>query len=270
MGTDMTTFGITRSLNEVDLIEFSLRRMLAQVDHVIIGDNSTDGTREVIEQLVADGYPITLHDDTKLNWQQRDVMTAYAFEAAEQGAEWVCPFDIDEAWLPCEGRRIADSLATVPESIMAAVAANLTHSATTEDDMSDPDPMARMKWRSPERLPLGKVACRVRPGLLIGHGNHSVAYNGMKHVATVQGVIESRHFPYRTADQFVKRVQGAWPMLRDSGLPKSHGAHMWGYGDLLDRCGPEGLRDWFNSKFLFDHPATNPEGLVFDPLAPVR
>jgi glycosyltransferase involved in cell wall biosynthesis len=239
----MATFGITRSLNEVDLLEYSIRRMVRQVDHVIIGDNSTDGGREVLEGLVAEGLPITLLEDTKLNWQQREVMTEYAFRAADMGADWVCPFDIDEAWLPCEGARISRSLATVPETILVAVAANLTHSATTEDDMTNPDPMSRMKWRSPERLPLGKVACRVLPGLEIGHGNHSATYKGVRHVPTVQGVIESRHFPYRTAEQFVKRVQHAWPMLRDSGLPQSHGAHMWGYGDLLDRAGPEGLAE---------------------------
>lgn len=265
----LTTFGITRSLNEIDLIEYSIRRMLRQVDHIIIGDNSTDGGWEVLEGLVAEGHPITLLEDKKLSWQQNEVMTEYAFRAADMGAVWVCPFDIDEAWLPCDSARIADSLATVPDTVLVAFTANLTHSATTEDDMTDPDPMSRMKWRSPERLPLGKVACRVVPGFEIGHGNHSATYPGVRHIPTVHNVIESRHFPYRTADQFITRVQGAWPPLRDSGLSRSHGAHMWGYGELLDRHGPEGLRDWFNSKFLFDHPATNVEGLVFDPLPPL-
>jgi hypothetical protein len=265
----VTTFGITRSKNEVDLIEWSIRRMLVQVDHVIIGDNSDDGTREVLEKLVADGLPITLLDDQELSWRQREVMTEYAFMAHDMGAEWVCPFDIDEAWYPRVGR-IADRLAELDPVVLIAIAANLTHAATTEDDMSNPDPMDRMKWRAPERLPLGKIACRVRGGLQIGHGNHSATYDGILHPPCVQGVIESRHFPYRTADQFIKRVEGAWPPLRDSGLPESHGAHMRGYGDLLDRAGPEGLREWFNTKFLFDDPAHNPEGLVFDPLPPLR
>jgi hypothetical protein len=265
----MTTFGITRSLNEVDLVSYSLRRMLQQVEHVIVGDNSTDGTREEIEKLVADGLPITLLEDRKLNWQQREVMTEYAFMARDMGAEWVCPFDIDEAWLPSEGR-ISDRLAELPGHVLLVVAANLTHSATTEDDMGDPDPMSRMKWRSPQRLPLGKVACRVVDGLQIEHGNHSATFAGVKHPPMVQGVIECRHFPYRTADQFLKRVEGAWPMLRDSGLPRSHGAHMWGYGDLLDRAGPDAVREWFNTKMLFDNPADNVEGLVFDPLPPLE
>ena len=78
----MTTFGITRSFNEVDLLEYSVRRMARQVDHIIIGDNSTDGGREALERLVADGLPITLLEDKKLNWQQREVMTEYAPLAA--------------------------------------------------------------------------------------------------------------------------------------------------------------------------------------------
>lgn len=260
----MTTFGITRSKNEVDIVSSSLQRMATHVDHIIIGDNSDDGTREEIEKLVADGWPITLHDDTALSWQQCDVMTAYAREAAEHHAQWVIPFDIDEVF-HSEYGRIADRLEELPEEVLIAVATNVTHCVTDEDDPSDPDPLSRMGWRNAEVLPLGKIACRTHPGLQIGHGNHSAAYAGVRHAPSVHDVIGARHFPYRSPEQFIKRVEGAWPPLRDSGLPRTHGAHMWGYGELLDAGGPDALREWFDTKFTFRDPANNPE-IVFDPL----
>lgn len=257
----MTTFGITRSKNEADAIEGSLRRMLRHVEHIIIGDNSDDGTRETIEKLVADGLPITLVDDWALNWQQREVMTDYAGMAAWMGADWVCPFDIDEIWFAPAGR-IADVLADLPPEVMVVDATNTTHCCTSADDPNELDPFARMGWRDRQKLPLSKVACRTRPDLRIGHGNHTATYDGP--VTIEHNVIEIRHFPYRDPEQFIKRVQGAWPPLRDSGLPESHGTHMWVYGRCLDEHGPDGLRSWFRDGMFFENPESN-EDLVYDP-----
>lgn len=262
----MKTFGITRSKNEVDCIDGSLRRMNAQVDHIIIGDNSTDGTREAIEALIAEGLPITLCDDDKLNFEQRDVMTDYAGMAAWMGATWVVPFDIDETWFSPNGATIADNLAELPDVVWAVIAPNYTHSATSADDPNETDPMTRMGWRSVQKLPIPKVAARCRPDLQIGHGNHNASYN-TRIPRTMRDLIEIRHFPYRTPEQFIKRVEGAWPMLRDSGLPESHGTHMWEYGRCLDEHGPDGLRAWFAAGMFFHDPETNPE-LVYDPAPP--
>lgn len=258
----MTTFGITRSKNEDDIIEGSIRRALTQVDHVIIGDNSTDNTRKILEGLVDEGLPIALLDDWALNVEQRDVMTDYAGMAAWMGAHWVIPFDIDEVWFSPNGARITDNLAELPDNVMVVDCSNTTHCATSEDDPNEADPITRMGWRSADKLPLAKVACRCRPDLKIGHGNHTANYDGP--IRTVQDIIEIRHYPYRTPEQFIKRVQGAWPSLRDSGLPESHGAHMWAYGRCLDAHGPDGLVEWFKAGMFFEDPASNPE-LIFDP-----
>lgn len=258
----MTTFGITRSKNEDDIIEGSMRRMLRQVDHIIIGDNSTDDTRKILERLVDEGLPITLLDDYRRNVEQREVMTDYAQMAAWMGAEWVCPFDIDEVWF-VPGGRIGDALLELPDAVCAVVASNVTHCCTDADDPDEPDPMTRMGWRDRNVLPLGKVACRARPDLTIDHGNHVAHFESR--VDTVEGgLIEIRHFPYRSPEQFIKRVEGAWPTLRDSGLPESHGTHMWAYGRCLDEHGPDGLRSWFRDGMFFTDPASNPE-LVYDP-----
>jgi hypothetical protein len=260
--------GITRSLNEADLIEYSIGRMLLQVDHIIIGDNSTDGTRETLDRMVAAGRPITLLDDEALNFEQRDVMTLYARMAKAMGGTWGVFFDIDEAWY-ADGGSIAQVLSGLPDHVLLAPARNVTHCATSEDDPGDPDPMSRMGWRNAEMLPLVKIACRLRDDLSVGHGNHSVHYDQEHRPAAVNDVLESRHFPYRTPEQFIKRVRHAWPMIRDSGLPETHGAHMWAYGRHLDEFGEEGLRRWFFNGMFFENPAGNPE-LVYDPLPPFR
>lgn len=259
----MATFGITRSMNEVDITRGSIVRMLGQVDHIIIGDNSTDGTREILEELVAYGAPITLLEDRKLNFEQRDVMTNYAHQAREMGGEWGVFFDIDEVWTAERGR-ISDRLAELPAHILVAHASNVTHCCTSEDDPDEPDPITRMGWRSAEKLPLGKVACRLTDDLRVGHGNHSAVFGRLRHPAAVLDLIGSRHYPYRSPEQFVKRVKGAYPMLKASGLPRTHGQHMHEYGEHWEEFGEEGLRRWFQNGMFFENPAENPD-LVYDP-----
>lgn len=261
----MTTFGITRVRDEDDIIEPSLRRMCAQVDHIIVGEGcSSDETRPIIERLVAEGLPITLFDDEALNYEQRDVMTGYARIAREMGAKWGLFYDTDEAWNADSGP-ITDVLDGLSADVLIVHADNTTHCATSEDDPTDPDPMSRMKWRSVDVLPLGKVACRLRDDLVIDHGNHAAHYTQHPRPRTISDVLHSRHFPYRTPEQFIKRVSIAWPMLQKSGLPESHGEHMRLYGRCLDEHGEEGLRIWFRDGMFFEDPASNPK-LVFDPI----
>lgn len=264
----MATFGITRSYNEVDLIEWAIRRMLRQVDHIIIGDNSNDGSEEILRDLARE-YPadITLLWDDAPSVAQRDVMMDYAGRAQAAGGEWGVFFDIDEAWLGQDGN-IASTLRDAPDSILLAPARNLNHNTTDADDPADLDPMHRMGWRNAEMLPLYKMAARLRDDLWIGHGNHTAGFWNEPMPGAANGILEARHFPYRSPEQFIKRVQGAWPQLRDSGLPESHGAHMWAYGRHLDEFGPEGLARWFENGMRMRDPASNPD-LVHDPLPPL-
>lgn len=260
----MTVWGITRSFNEADIIESSIRRMLAQVDHVLVGDNSADGTRAILDGLAAEfGERLDVLDDHAPSVAQRDVMTEYARRAGSAGAAWVVPFDIDEVWMADEGR-IADRLMQLPDGVLLAPARLVTHCVTVLDDLADPDPFSRMGWRDMEMLPLPKVACRARPDLRIGHGNHSARYKRERFAPSVDGILGARHFPYRSPEQFILRVRGAWPQLRDSGLPESHGAHMWQYGRVLDASGEDGLRELFAEHMTFTDPAA--QGRVFDPL----
>ncbi len=190
-------------------------------------------------------------------------MSEYAQIAREMGATWVVPFDIDEVWHADQGR-IADTLQELPDFVMIAPARLLTHSATSADDPAELDPIARMGWRSVQMLPLPKVACRAVPGLRIGHGNHSAWFHGVRRPPAVNDVLAARHYPYRSPQQFITRVRHAWPMLRDSGLPETHGAHMWAYGRALDEGGPAALERWFADGMFFQAPETNRD-LTYDP-----
>lgn len=260
----MTTFGIARSRNEADIIEWSILRMLDQVDHVIIGDDSTDGGQHSLERLVAEGLPLTVVWDDEPAYHQPEVVKRLMLQARDMGAVWAVPFDLDEAWSADVGR-VADRLAELPEHVLIATARNMNHTATILDDPIDPDPMHRMGWRSREMLPLMKVAVRIRGDVEMAHGNHSARFLQEPLPPAINGVLESRHFPYRTPEQFIKRVRDNWPDLKASGLSRGHGAHIWAYGEHLDQYGEDGLRAWFNDGMLHKDPEGD-DSLVFDPI----
>ena len=254
---------VSRVLNEDDIAAESARRMAAQVDHVIIGEGgSVDGTREAIQALVDEGLPITLQDDPTRNHEQARVMTELAHQAREMGATWVIPYDTDEVWLGRDGR-VADTLANLPPEAMLAPARLINHICTSADP-DEPNPFKRMGWRETQVLPLPKVACRALPDLSIHDGNHGASYD-TRHVLSVTDMLEVRHFPYRSPEQFIKRIEIAWPQVRDSDKPESYAAHIRAYGQHLEEFGPEGLRRWFKNAMFFEDPENNPD-LIYDPL----
>jgi glycosyltransferase involved in cell wall biosynthesis len=259
----MTTFGITRTKNEQDIIAATVTRMCAQVDQIIVGDGSTDSTWEILEQL-----PVTLIRDETPTYEQSQQMTFLAHRAREMGADWIVPFDADEVWLAIEGR-IADCLDELPDEVLVAEATVLNHIATALDDPDEPDPVTRIGWRRPEMLPLRKVACRALENLSIDFGNHGASYEGLAFTPRVAHLLNVRHFPYRSAAQFINKIAIGAPALLQSGLPEEFGAHWRAYGRTLEEHGPEALEAWFDRWAWSEDPENDPD-VVFDPVPDLR
>jgi glycosyltransferase involved in cell wall biosynthesis len=275
----MTVVGISMVRDEADIIEATVRQMASQVDRLVVADNlSTDGTRDILERLAGE-LPLTVVDDPIPAYLQSDKMSRLAAQAGADGADWIVPFDADE-WWRCDFGRIADALeGRCPEvrigDDIALVGATLFDHVPTGADDSNPDPTRRMRWRRDTPLPLPKVACRFRWGLMISQGNHNATYHGIS-AAISTGVLQVRHFPYRSDEQFIRKVRngaGAYAAAGDA-LPPEAGAHWRGWGQILDEHGEAHLvehvyRKWFwraNPRLavLIDGEAQGP--LVLDPV----
>lgn len=251
----MAVFGIALVRDEADIIEHTVSHMLREVDHVMVLDNrSVDGTREILEGLGVE----VIDDDNPAHYQSRKI-SWLACQAAARGAEWVVPFDADEAWISPHGR-IADVLAPLSDAIAPALIFN--HRPTGADP-DDPDPMTRMGWRSRDPLRLHKVACRTVLPVTIGEGNHVAHYPTP---SLVHDLLVVHHYPYRSDAQFVSKVRnGAAALAAAPDLPEGTGAHWRQYGRHLDENGPEALvADVFRPHFYTEDPSTDPT-LIFDP-----
>lgn len=254
----MTTFAVTMCKDEADVVEGTITRMLGQVDAVIVADNgSTDGTREILDELARD-RPLQVRDDPEVGYYQSRKMSALAAEAAAQGATFVIPFDLDEVWWSPHGR-IADVLGDAAAGAAAFPAPIFNYSAAADDDPALP-PLERIRWRRREPLPLPKVACRPTLPVTIEQGNHGANWP----TEILHGLLEVHHFPYRSAEQFLSKVRNGAAAYAATNLPYGTGQHWREYGELLDREGPEAVEDWFRHHFLATEPENDPD-LILSP-----
>jgi glycosyltransferase involved in cell wall biosynthesis len=238
--------------DEADIIGQTVAHLQTQVDHIIVADNhSTDGTREILE-----GFDIEVVNDPEVAYYQSRKMTDLARKAAERGATWVVPFDADEIWLGTHGT-VKEMLQTADAGTIA-IAKVFDHVATSLDaDMENP--VQRMRWHRAEPNPMHKVACRPRAEVTIHQGNHGADYG-----ATLDDLLEVRHFPYRSPEQFVKKVRNGAAAYAASTLPYGEGQHWRDYGRLLDAHGPEAIEDVFRTYFWSLKPEFD-SALVEDP-----
>lgn len=262
----MTVIAVTMVRDEDDIIAQSVGWMLRQVDHVIVADNgSTDNTRRIL-----DGLEVTVVDDPETGYFQSRKMSALAEMARVAGADWVVPFDADEIHF-CKGG-IAGGLMDLPDNILVSEAALFDHVVTGLDPVGDENPVRRMSYRRAAQAPLRKVAVRAVEGVVIHQGNHSAEFPGVKHPASVTDLMQVRHFPYRSVDQFVKKVRNGAAAYAATDLPPEAGAHWRQYGQILEDRGVAGIEEIFRTWFYRENPleelvihGEHQPALVFDP-----
>jgi glycosyltransferase involved in cell wall biosynthesis len=253
----LTVVGIAMVRDEADIIGPVVEHMLTQVDRVIVADNlSVDDTPKILY-----GLDIEVLEDPEPAYEQSSKMTALAMAALSEGADWIVPFDADEVCYSPFGR-IADVLEGLGSQWLAASSELYDHVATA-DDPDEENPLRRMGWRRKAKGALLKVACRARPDLIIEQGNHGASYDGGTTV--FPGLLVTRHFPYRSAEQFVRKVRNGAAAYAASDLPEEMGLHWRRYGQILAAHGEEAVADIFREWFWVRFPTLD-DSLVFDPV----
>lgn len=266
----MSVWGVTMIKDEADVIEQTLRHLHAEaLDGVVVLDNqSTDGTREILEDLAEEwlGW-LRIIDDPEVGYWQSAKMTSAARRAGELGATWVIPFDADELWQSPDERTLRDTIMLHGDQVNGQTALLYDHRCTgvDEGDWSSPsdDPFTRMGWRHATPIPLPKACVRVSALRSIHPGNHGAE---LSEQSWSEGILTVRHFPWRSPQQAVRKVTNGSRAYKATTLPRTTGQHWREMGDTLDAHGPEGVVAWFADAFYFAMPAE--AGLVYDP-API-
>lgn len=244
--------GVCMVRDEADVIGTVLGHLLAEgVDRLIVADNlSSDGTRDILESF---GDPVTVVDDTEPGYYQSLKMSRLARRAHAEGATWVLPFDADEIWYSPSGT-IAEALGRVPAHCSVVAAGGWDHIVPAEHLGYVAFPPFS-EYRRQQTQPLAKVCFRARPDVVIDMGNHDVMPRGVR--APV-GVLEFRHFQYRSLEQMTRKLRQGKAAYEASDVHPMHGVHWREDGAKTD--------DQLAAKWA-DLCAT--PDLVYDP-APIR
>lgn len=256
----MSVWAVSVVRDEADIIASTVTRILAQVDGVIVADNgSRDGTRDLLADLEDTHRHLHVHDDEEPGHYQSRKMSWLAALAAEQGAEWVVPFDADEVWYSRWGT-VGDTLRALPANEGIAPAVLYDHVTTGHDDPTIIDPTERITWRRRDPLPLHKVAVRPVARVVIEDGNHGAHYVER----CPNPVLEVRHFPYRSGAQMMRKALNGADALAATDLPATTGQHWRDYAALIRARGEDAfVRDVYLGHFHAADPAA--AGLVHDP-----
>jgi len=197
--------------NEADVIEAFVRHTRAWVDeHLIFDHDSTDGTRQILFDLVREGLPVRLFTGSAIaNLQQSRSNHLASLGFAKYGADWVLPLDADEFLMAQDRAALEFALANGPADRPVSLPLR-NYSPTTTDDSTEVNPALRIRHRQPGHGTTNKVfiprALGTRPDIIAGKGNHALYQDS--HAVSSQPLpnVSLAHFALRSPHQPGLRV----------------------------------------------------------------
>ncbi len=214
-----SVWAVTMVKNELDILPRTLEHFLSQgVDRLLIADNgSTDGTLEMLRDSARDPR-IIVGVDSEPAYYQSAKMTYLARFAGRAGADWIIPFDADEFWFARDGL-LADNLRGRHDDVVLANLNNVFPTTKGEFGL-DPAPNS-----------LGKVAFRSHPWAWIGEGNHRVD-RLVSRSGETQIPLEIAHVPWRSFEQFERKLRQGSAAYRLAGPHPGYGHHWRHFGEM--------------------------------------
>jgi hypothetical protein len=219
----MRLHGLAMIRNEADIVESFVRHNLRFLDALtLIVHRPSDGTREILEALAAEGLPLELLPLDELGFYQGQRMTQAARQIfARQKPDFLFALDADE-FLRAETRReIEERLAGIPQRHYGTVSW-YNYVPDVRDPVNEDEPLRRLRHRHPMdssasrnfKLVLGQ-AFAADASLVICHGNHALASTDEKRDRQLGGELHRlgpmlSHFPVRSGEQIINKTVIGW------------------------------------------------------------
>jgi hypothetical protein len=211
-----TALAIAMIKNEADLIEAFVRHNLAFVDLMVVIDNdSTDGTREILLALQTEGLPLFIFDDPIVGYFQSEKVTfVYRRVAPEFNPDYVFLLDADEFIVADSPQALREELESLPTGTQAQYFWRTYIPAPGANCSADPLRTIRHRRRT-EEPPYPKAVIIRSPHqdahIVIQQGAHGVQLDSGAPLATQRLERASlAHFPVRSVAQLQGKVLVGW------------------------------------------------------------
>jgi hypothetical protein len=250
-----------------DIAGYTIRHLLGEgIDKILIDLVPVeDGTADIVRDLQAQ-YPNNIEvfpSDSVSIWGSRRI-TKLANIAYDRGVELILPCDSDELFFSRNGNSLADAIRDAQGFVFGAPV--FMHLSAADDDQAELNHYKKMRNKQATPLGLNKAFMHFNPKMVIDEGNHGAKWMNGDPIPGSWSPVEMRHFPYRSADQFAKKVRvTAKAMDETRGYPQGWGVHYRVYADTLRRAGPEALKDWFYRWFCLGTPTSEKQDFIIDP-----
>jgi hypothetical protein len=215
--------GVAMVRDEADVVEAFVRHNLQALDRLYVVDHrSSDGTREILHALAAEGLPIAVELDDGEGFRQSEVITRLARRAFSHGATCVFALDADEFLKVPSRVAFKRWIASVP----ALYCAGMEWQTYVVDDehAAAAHPLAAARQRRAEEAHgLHKVILTEsfarNPRAVVGPGNHLALTQGpdqdlTEHPETLAAappaIVALAHLPARSPAQLLRKIRNGW------------------------------------------------------------
>ena len=248
--------GISCVGNEADIVEAFVRHHATLLDHLVILEHNTlDGTREILDRLVAEGLPISVeHSTERKHLQVAFTNRLLRVALTKQRADWVFPLDCDEFL-------VVPTRADLDAALMQAGPAHgrikwINYVPSPADDVTEPHPLLRIRhcydYPAPsvdENPWAWKIAVNARflgdyylDRYEICRGSHFLSLLGQVRPISAPMLplngVSLAHFPVRSAEQLA--IKAALGVLSRGAVVARQSGHTSGLWNAIT-SGPIGL-----------------------------
>lgn len=199
--------------NESDIIESFVRFNLKFIDHMhIIDHTSSDSTPTIINKLIDDNLPITLHTIKSLDNQQGKWTTDLARKLAlTKDTDIIIPIDADE-FILFEGDKEEFNKAVEPALNKPVLYPWVTYAPSLKDEVKEVDALKRITYRRKSEgnqfyKTIVSAKLILNPTYLVATGAHVVGRADNKKVEHQKiNNIKLAHFPIRGEEQMLGKI----------------------------------------------------------------
>jgi predicted O-methyltransferase YrrM len=212
-----TIYSITMVKNEIDIIEIFIRYNLNFLDKMMILDNgSTDGTLEIILELIREGLPIDLAFDHNPAYIQAEIITSLMYNTIEKyNPDFILPLDADEFIATYKNVDIKKTIAGFPEDSLTYLSW-ITYVPTVKDNLDETNILRRISHRRSvqhnyDEKVLIPTALAKKQKVMIKQGSHDLKkIDGVTWKKNSIETLSLAHYPVRSVDQMKSKYLVGW------------------------------------------------------------